>query len=58
MAIFTEFSYMEAAHISSLLRLWLKLLPDDSQLDIICNMLQGRPRFITQFVSRLVQHNP
>ncbi len=56
--VFTDFNYLQPQHIAILLERFLAFSITDSRLlGEICHFLQGRPRFISQFLINLVTSN-
>ena len=54
--IFTDFSFLEPTHIFKLLCKWLKVEVSNNValFEEISNVLQGRPRFFTSFLHKLI----
>jgi hypothetical protein len=55
--IFTDFNFLESTHIFKLLCKWLKRVDvskNVAHFEEISNILQGRPRFFTSFLSKLI----
>ena len=54
--IFTDFNFLEPTHIFKLLCKWLKVevSKNVALFEEISNVLQGRPRFFTSFLHKLM----
>jgi hypothetical protein len=55
--IFTDFNFLESTHIFKLLCKWLKRVEvskNVAHFEEISNILQGRPRFFTSFLHKLI----
>ena len=55
--VFTDFTYLEPVHIKALLSKWLIPPEDDSIVDEVAEVLQGRPRLLMSYLQLLMHSN-